>query len=153
MFARAPVHATCRGQRAMSKSGLELMRRSRWVIRLGATTCLLCYGACHRPNTRREESRSGLISALAGATLVAKVPEREAAEWPMSGGDYSGTRFTALDEITPANVKRLSLAWRFDTDVARGHEAAPIVVGDSLYVTTPFPNRVHAFDLSRPGAP
>jgi len=71
----------------------------------------------------------------------------------MSAGDYAGTRFSPLDQIRRDNVKRLALAWRFDTELGRGHESAPIIVDGTLYVTTPFPNRVHAFDLSRPGSP
>jgi len=36
--------------------------------------------------------------------------------------------------------------------VRKGQEAAPIVVGDTMYVVTPFPNYVFAFDLTKPGA-
>jgi glucose dehydrogenase len=32
--------------------------------------------------------------------------------------------------------------------VLRGHEAAPIVVGDTMYVGTPYPNLVYALDLT-----
>jgi glucose dehydrogenase len=38
------------------------------------------------------------------------------------------------------------------TGVKRGHEAAPLVVGDMMYVVTPLPNRLIAFDLKQPGA-
>jgi len=38
------------------------------------------------------------------------------------------------------------------TGVLRGHEAAPLVVGDTMYVVTPFPNTLYAIDLSREGA-
>ncbi|HYP87255.1 MAG TPA: PQQ-dependent dehydrogenase, methanol/ethanol family [Polyangiaceae bacterium] len=113
--------------------------------------------SCHRAKPEPEQKRAAAVAApvvgLAGAELVRESPHAVAGEWPTSAGDYSGTRFSPLETITPQNVAQLQLAWRFDTDISRGHEAAPIVVGDTLYVTTPFPNRVHAFDLKRPGAP
>src|SRR5213075_1054450 len=55
-------------------------------------------------------------------------------------------------EITPANASRLKLEWSFRTSIDKGHEAAPIVVGATMYVVTPYPNRVIAFDLTKPGA-
>src|SRR5436190_17999555 len=73
-------------------------------------------------------------------------------EWPMPARDYASTRFSPLAEVTVANVSKLELAWSFSTGVEKGHEAAPIVVGDTMYVVTPFPNYVYAFDLSKPGA-
>jgi lanthanide-dependent methanol dehydrogenase len=112
---------------------------------------ILCW-ACHRPS-EQTPSRGAAPGTLAQAALARAAPDRNGDEWPTSAGDYANTRFTPLADVTPANVKELKLAWRFDTDIARGHEAAPIVVGGFLYVTTPFPNRVHAFDLKQPGAP
>jgi PQQ-dependent dehydrogenase (methanol/ethanol family) len=128
------------------------IRNFRWFIRGGATLCCISYWACHRP-VRQENKPVAEKSALASAVLVRDPAPRNPAEWPTSAGDYANTRYTPLDTIRPDNVKKLKLAWRFDTEVARGHEAAPIVVGNSMFVTTPFPNRVYAFDLTHPGAP
>jgi lanthanide-dependent methanol dehydrogenase len=112
--------------------------------------------ACHRRAEERPEKKpaASTASPLAAAKIIVPSFASEAdGDWPMSAHDYANTRFSSLDAIRPDNVGRLALAWRFDTDIARGHEAAPIVVGGMLYVTTPFPNRLHAFDLSHPGAP
>ena len=73
-------------------------------------------------------------------------------DWPMALGDHAGTRFSPLAEITTANAKDLRLAWTFSTGVLRGHEAAPIVVGGTMYVVTPYPNVLYALDLTKPGA-
>ncbi|TGT68889.1 PQQ-binding-like beta-propeller repeat protein, partial [Mesorhizobium sp. M8A.F.Ca.ET.161.01.1.1] len=35
----------------------------------------------------------------------------------------------------------------------KGQEAAPLVIGNTMYIVTPFPNVVYALDLSKPGAP
>lgn len=72
--------------------------------------------------------------------------------WPMAARDYASTRFSPLDDITPANVGKLQLDFSFATGLEKGHEAAPIVVGDSMYIVTPFPNHLIALDLSKPGA-
>src|SRR6266576_1215602 len=76
----------------------------------------------------------------------------DGAEWRMPARDYANTRFSPLDEITPSNASQLQLAFSFSTGVEKGHEAAPIVVGNTMYVVTPYPNYVFAFDLTRPGA-
>lgn len=73
--------------------------------------------------------------------------------WIMPGKNFASTRFSALADITPENVNGLEVEVTFSTGVLRGHEAAPLVFKDTLYVFTPFPNRVYALDLTRPGAP
>ena len=83
---------------------------------------------------------------------VSAVPADDGAEWRMPARDYASTRFSPLDEITPSNASRLKLAFSFSTGVEKGHEAAPIVVGGTMYVVTPYPNYVFAFDLTKPGA-
>ena len=71
-------------------------------------------------------------------------------QWVMPGKDYSQTRFSTLSQITPRNVKNLRPAWTFSTGTLRGHEGAPLVVGDTMYVHTSFPNNVYALDLKGP---
>jgi lanthanide-dependent methanol dehydrogenase len=74
-------------------------------------------------------------------------------QWVMPAKNYASTRYSSLDQITTANVKNLRPAWTFSTGVLRGHEGAPLVVGSTMYVHTPFPNTVYALDLLREGAP
>src|SRR5690242_17669554 len=72
-------------------------------------------------------------------------------QWVRAAGDYASTRYSALAQITSANVKQLRVAWSFTTGVERGHEAAPLVVGDTMYVVTPYPNVLYALDLRAGG--
>jgi len=76
-----------------------------------------------------------------------------AGDWSMPARDYASTRFSPLDAINTANASALRVAFTFDTGVNRGQEAAPIVVGNTMYVVTPYPNILFALDLSKPGAP
>lgn len=65
--------------------------------------------------------------------------------------DYQNTRFSPLEDINRENVGDLQVAWTFSTGVLRGHEGAPLVIGDVMYVHTPFPNNVFALDLNDDG--
>jgi lanthanide-dependent methanol dehydrogenase len=69
-------------------------------------------------------------------------------DWVMPTGDYANQRYSALKQITAQNVRNLQVAWTFSTGVLRGHEGAPLVVGNVMYVHGPFPNPVYALDLN-----
>ena len=71
----------------------------------------------------------------------------------MPAKNYASTRFSGLQDINAGNVANLKLAWSFSTGVVRGHEAAPIIANNTMYVITPYPNIVYALDLTQPGAP
>jgi PQQ-dependent dehydrogenase (methanol/ethanol family) len=68
--------------------------------------------------------------------------------WAIWGGNYAGQRYSELDQINATNVGELQVAWTFSTGVLRGHEGGPLVVGDTLYIQTPFPNKVYAINLN-----
>ncbi len=70
----------------------------------------------------------------------------------MPAKDFASTRFCGLEEINAGNVKNLQVAWTFSTGINRGHEAAPLVIGSTMYVVTPFPNILYALDLANSGA-
>ncbi len=72
-------------------------------------------------------------------------------QWAISGRDYALTRYSSLSQVSTQNVKDLQVAWTFSTGVLRGHEGTPLVIGDTMYIVTPFPNVVYAIDLSDPG--
>ncbi len=72
-------------------------------------------------------------------------------QWAIQTGDYANTRYSTLDQINKDNVKDLRVAWTFSTGVLRGHEGSPLVIGDIMYVHTPFPNTVYALDLANEG--
>ena len=74
--------------------------------------------------------------------------------WSVYGGDAGGTRYSALKQITRENVAKLKLAWTYHTGALQpqtalnekaAFEATPILVEDTLYLSTPF-NQVIALD-------
>jgi alcohol dehydrogenase (cytochrome c) len=76
-----------------------------------------------------------------------------AGQWVMAGKDHANTRYSELDLINTANAKHLGLAWTFSTGVLKGHEAAPLVVGDTLYVVTPVSQHPLCAGPRAPGRP
>lgn len=80
-------------------------------------------------------------------------PNDPPGEWRSQARDYANTRYSPLADITPDNVGQLRVAWTFSDGTQYGHEGAPLVVGDTMYLVTPFPNIAYALDLSKPGSP
>ncbi|MBS0240432.1 MAG: methanol/ethanol family PQQ-dependent dehydrogenase [Proteobacteria bacterium] len=68
--------------------------------------------------------------------------------WAQQSGDYAGTRYSTLDQINTENVGQLKVAWTFSTGVLRGHEGGPLVIGDTMYLHSAFPNIVFALNLA-----
>src|SRR5689334_426990 len=60
-------------------------------------------------------------------------------QWVRPAKDFASTRFSTLSEINTTNVKNLRSVGTFSTGVLRGHESAPLVVGTTMYIITPFP--------------
>jgi lanthanide-dependent methanol dehydrogenase len=77
--------------------------------------------------------------------------QQDSKQWVIPAGNYSSTRYSELSQITKDNVKNLQPAWTFSTGVLRGHEGGPLVIGDTMYIHTPFPNIVFALDLNDNG--
>src|SRR5215217_2556630 len=88
-----------------------------------------------------------MVRALEGAGN-----EKDDGQWTMPAKNYQSWRFSRLDQIKKNNVKNLKVAWTFSTGLDRGHEAAPLVIKQTMYVVTPYPNVLYALDLSKDGA-
>ena len=80
-------------------------------------------------------------------TILASNP----ANWAMPTGDYANTRYSKLNQINADNVGDLKVAWTFSTGVLRGHEGGPLIIGDTMFLHSPFPNRVFSMDLKNEG--
>jgi glucose dehydrogenase len=100
-------------------------------------------------------AQAGQGEGQLGARVQEDILQRQTddRQWAMPARNYASTRYSGLDQITTENVKNLQLAWTFSTGVLRGHEAAPLVVNDTMYVVTPWPNILYALDLTQPGGP
>jgi len=97
----------------------------------------------------------GAVAAFATGAVSANDEviklSQDAKNWALPTGDYANHRYSALKQINAGNVNKLQVAWTFSTGVLRGHEGAPLVIGDVMYVHGPFPNPVYALDLNNEG--
>jgi alcohol dehydrogenase (cytochrome c) len=60
---------------------------------------------------------------------------REPQNWLTYSGNYSSTRHSPLDQITPANVRNLKLQWVYQSPVAGNWQTTPLVVDGVMYLT------------------
>ena len=69
--------------------------------------------------------------------------EKNFSNWPRSHGGFSSMRFSSLDSININNVKKLELAWIFNSkDGKKGIQANPVVYDGLVYFPTPGNNIV-----------
>jgi PQQ-dependent dehydrogenase (methanol/ethanol family) len=95
---------------------------------------------------------SSLATLAAGSAFANEELQKMSQDpkgWVMPAGDYANTRYSKLNQINASNVGKLQVAWTFSTGVLRGHEGGPLIIGNVMYVHTPFPNKVYAMDLSQ----
>ncbi|MBR0774332.1 methanol/ethanol family PQQ-dependent dehydrogenase [Bradyrhizobium diazoefficiens] len=93
-------------------------------------------------------SAAALAAGSASANDEVLKMSQNPKDWVMATGDYANTRYSKLNQINAQNVGKLQVAWTFSTGVLRGHEGGPLIIGNMMYVHTPFPNKVYAIDLS-----
>ena len=70
---------------------------------------------------------------------------KEPQNWLTYGGDFSSQRYSALTQITPANVQNLTLQWAFQQRSTEKFESTPLVVDGVMYLTQA-PNDIVAMD-------
>ena len=115
------LHRPCSGaaSRAPARQGPSMC--SPWAL---AVTLLLSTAALPIP--------SATAQGLDPAALLKPATDT----WPTYNGDYSGARFSTLDQINAGNVNALALAWIFRV---RGSilKSTPLEVNGILYFSAP----------------
>jgi lanthanide-dependent methanol dehydrogenase len=106
---------------------------------------LALVAACHSED--RSTATGAATTSLGGAKIAQPPPDD--GQWATAAKDPANTRFSSLTQITADNVSGLKLVWSIDTGTRNGHEGAPLVVGDTMYFITPFPNKLIALDAVR----
>jgi quinoprotein glucose dehydrogenase len=100
----------------------------------------------------------GLVFAIAGAAIAGPIGEKQSGaakladaqkthDWPAYGGTAQNDHFSSLAQINRKNVKRLAVAWTFDTEEPGGLESSPIELEGTLYGLTPS-EKVFALDAA-----
>lgn len=105
--------------------------------------------ACSPPETA-QQSAAPAAEAVAAQPAPPPTPSRPAwadpvpGEWRHHGGDLASSKYTSLDQITPANISTLEVAWRWESaDKRLGdvydtgiYVATPLMAGGKVYAVT-----------------
>ena len=102
---------------------------------------------CWTKNARVALVAATFLASGLGSTAFAQA----GGEWTTPAGTLEGTRYSALTDITTANVGTLTEEFAVPTGTKASHEGGPLVVGNVMYVVTPYPNKLIALDLTHPG--
>jgi PQQ-dependent dehydrogenase (methanol/ethanol family) len=128
---------------------VPMLLRSRVVI---AGAVLVSLAACRGKTDSRPRLANIPQGTVPGAAPgIHLISELAGAEWRMAAGDYGNLRYSPLDTIKTTNVKDLHVVTTLSTGIPNGHEGQPLVVNNTMYVVTPFPNNLIAIDLTKPG--
>ena len=122
--------------------------RSTWLAGIAALSLAACGG-------QSEDIAEDITAALEEDT-VAEAPfaavdtdriktASAGAEWLTYGGTYDEQRHSSLQKINTETVSQLGVAWTYDLATARGVESTPIVVDETMYVTSAW-SIVYALD-------
>ena len=85
------------------------------------------------------------VLAFANADVEKNIANSK--NWATQAGDMFNQRYTKLNQINTSNVGKMQVAWTFSTGVLRGHEGSPLVIDGTMYLHSPFPNKVFAINL------
>ncbi len=110
-----------------------------------AALCLLLLPGCERPGEAPAPAAAAPAGQVDRARLLAA--DGEPGQWLTGGGGWQAMHYSALTDLTSANVQRLGLAWEFDTGTTRGLEATPVVVDGVMYASG-VAGRVYALDAA-----
>jgi len=75
---------------------------------------------------------------MTSAVMLAAAQLAVANDWTVYGGDTGNTRYSTASQISPANVKNLQVKFAVQLGTNRSQESVPIVVGDTMYVTSSY---------------
>ena len=86
------------------------------------------------------------VCAAAVTLFAAGLNAQDPGDWPAYGRDAGGSKYSPLNQITPANVNKLAVAWTYHTtDPAGTWEETPIVIDHVMYFASQ-KNRTMALD-------
>ena len=82
---------------------------------------------------------------VAGHDAELRAAMADSTQWPSYGRDYTNQRYSPLVQVNAGNVAQLTLQWHFKTGLSESFENSPLIIGRTMYVTTPM-NHLFALD-------
>src|SRR2546422_7702012 len=113
------------------------MRLYRWVIPM-TVFCGFLAGA------QAQEPGSVSVSTSIQVTSEALAAQPVGANWLSYHGDYTGRRFSSLEQINAKNAEQLRAQWVFHAPNSNSLEVTPVVFDGLMFVTSA--NDAYALD-------
>lgn len=124
------------------------------VLLVGTLASIAAFTAgCTTAGAAAKTESAGTQNIPGAQSDIHVVSPVAAGQWTTPEGDLAGTRFSTLDQINTGNAKNLHVVTQMATGIPHGHEGGPLVVNNTMYIVTPFPNFLIAIDLSDPNGP
>jgi alcohol dehydrogenase (cytochrome c) len=101
-----------------------------WLL-LVAQLLVAASVAAEQDTARSTNSPAGVAINVGQQDLLV---QPVAANWPSYNGDYSGQRFSSLDQITAKNVSQLQAQWVFHVTASGDLEVTPVVVDGIMFI-------------------
>ena len=107
------------------------------VRRFLVTAAMLCAGFLQlQTRAQTQDAGNGSISTSIRVTSEALAAQPVGANWLSYNGDYTGRRFSSLEQITPKNVEQLRAQWVFHVSNSNSMEVTPVVFDGLMFVTS-----------------
>jgi alcohol dehydrogenase (cytochrome c) len=81
-------------------------------------------------------SRKTSVSVEINVSRDAMAVQPAGKNWPSYNGDYTGRRYSSLDQINPKNVASLRAQWAFHAPNSDALEVTPVVVDGLMFLTS-----------------
>jgi len=91
-----------------------------------------------------QDSSRAAVSAMIDVQPAHLTAQPSGANWLTYNGDYTGRRYSSLDQINAKNVEQLRAQWVFHIPNADSLEVTPVVVDGVMFVTSA--NDAYALD-------
>jgi alcohol dehydrogenase (cytochrome c) len=97
----------------------------------------------------RRKPLARTLLALSAVAMLPAIGYCADEGWPMYGQNYSNTRYSPLKQIDTKNASKLKLVYSFSLASLRSNESTPLVIGDTMYVSTSWgPKYVYALNAA-----
>ena len=117
------------------------------VLALLAAGLLATAVGAQEVSGQKQAAGAGVPKAINVTQEMLSNAGAQTANWLHTNGNYAQTRFYPGDQINAGNVRRLTPAFVFQTEVVESMETAPIVIDGVMYLTTSF-NHIYAIDAA-----
>jgi alcohol dehydrogenase (cytochrome c) len=120
--------------RKLAMGGISLA-----AVALGIVLMFTGSGRAQQQKQKQGQPQLAVATVLANypAVTAERLTKPADGDWLMIRRTYNGWGYSPVDQINTGNVSKLRLVWSTITGESRVHEAAPLVNGGAMFISTP----------------